>query len=991
MPISDITVRGARQHNLRNVDVVIPRNSFTVITGLSGSGKSSLAFDTIYAEGQRRYVETLSAYARQFLDQMERPEVDSIEGLSPAISIEQKTTSRSPRSTVGTITEIYDYLRLLYASVGVPHCPNCGLPIRRQSPEQIAAQVGQWQGVERVIVYAPIVRGRKGEFKDELDELDQQGFRARVDGTVVEPADLPRLDKKKNHTIEAIVDRIVLKSGPDAEKTQKRLEASITKALQMANGLVLIGLLGAGEPEERLFSSAMACPDCGISVAKLEPRSFSFNSTYGACPACHGLGSIYDFDPAKFITDWSKPLFEGALGPGSSSNYLHRVASLAADKYKINLDLPFEKLSRRDQEIMLYGPPKNEQGRTGFHGIAGFLRGMLDDMKSDGGREYMLNYMSASTCPDCKGKRLRPESLAVTVQGKSIADFTALPLGRALAAARSWEFSARDAMIASRLQREVIERLEFLAAVGLGYLSLNRGAQTISGGEGQRIRLATQIGSRLRGVLYVLDEPSIGLHQRDNQKLIGALTSLRDLGNTVLVVEHDEDTIRRADHVIDLGPGAGKLGGEIIAQGKPQDVMETAASLTGQYLAGNIEIVARAHPRPALDRWITVEGARSHNLQNVTAKFPLGVMTVVTGVSGSGKSTLVNDILYRALAKELYGSREEPGEYDRLLGADQIDKVVRIDQSPIGRTPRSNPATYTGVFTAIRDLFAMLPESRQRGYKAGRFSFNVAGGRCEACQGDGQRRIQMNFLPDAYVVCEVCNGRRYNQETLAVKFKGFSIADVLDMTIADALPVLEDIPAAKNKLQTLVDVGLGYVHLGQSATTLSGGEAQRMKLARELSKRQTGRTLYLLDEPTTGLHFDDVRKLLEVLHRLTDLGNTIIIIEHNLDVIRNADWILDLGPDGGEGGGLIVCEGPPSQIARTAASHTGEFLSRYQLTEPPAAPVQMELAVAEAEAARPPRRGKKVAAVLEAHAPKPARAAKSATKSTNGKAAKKRA
>jgi excinuclease ABC subunit A len=932
MPIKDITVRGARQHNLRNISVTIPRNSFTVVTGLSGSGKSSLAFDTIYAEGQRRYVETLSAYARQFLDQMERPDVDSIEGLSPAISIEQKTTSRSPRSTVGTITEIYDYLRLLYASVGVPHCPNCGLPIRRQSPEQIAAQVLAWQGVERVIIYAPIVRGRKGEFKEELDDLEQQGFRARIDSeVVVDLADMEKLDKRKNHTIEAIVDRVVLKAGA---ATPKRLEASIAKALQMANGLVLIGLSGAAESEERLFSSAMACPDCGINVAKLEPRSFSFNSTYGACPECHGLGSIYDFDPAKIITDWSKPLFDGALGPGSGSNYLHRVTSLAADKYNINLDKPFEKLSRKDQDLLLHGPPRHEAPRTGFHGIIGFLRGILDEAKSDSAREYLMNYMSASVCPVCKGKRLRPESLAVTIHGISIADFVALPLDRALTAAAKFEFTDREAIVASRLQKEIIERLQFLNAVGLNYLSLERGAGTLSGGEGQRIRLATQIGSRLRGVLYVLDEPSIGLHQRDNQKLIQALVSLRDLGNTVLVVEHDEDTIRHADHVIDLGPGAGRLGGEVVAEGRPEDIVAAPTSLTGQYLGGSIRIVAREHPRSNTGKWLTVEGARSHNLRNVTARFPLGVMTVITGVSGSGKSTLVNDIVYRALARELYGSREEPGQHDKLIGAEQIDKAIRIDQSPIGRTPRSNPATYTGVFTAIRDLFAMLPESRQRGYKAGRFSFNVAGGRCEACQGEGQRRIEMNFLPDVYVQCEVCNGRRYNQETLAVKFKGYSIADILELTIADALPVLEDIPTARQKLQTLVDVGLGYVHLGQPATTLSGGEAQRMKLARELSKRQTGKTLYLLDEPTTGLHFDDVRKLLEVLHRLTDLGNTIIIIEHNLDVIRNADWIIDLGPEGGEKGGQILAAGPPAVIAATPASYTGQFLARYELADP---------------------------------------------------------
>jgi excinuclease ABC subunit A len=923
MAITHITVRGAREHNLRDISVRIPRNTLTVVTGLSGSGKSSLAFDTIYAEGQRRYVETLSAYARQFLDQIERPDVDSIEGLSPAISIEQKTTSRSPRSTVGTITEIYDYLRLLYASIGMPHCPSCGRQISRQSAEQIVERILALSPGERVIIYAPVVRGRKGEFKDLLDKLDQQGFRARVDGELRDLSENIELEKRKNHTIEAVVYRALLKPG-----IEKALASSVEKALQMANGLVLV----ATQHDEQLYSSSMACPDCGLDVPKLEPRSFSFNSTYGACPECHGLGSIYDFDPAKVIKDWSKPLLDGGLGPGSASQYLIRLIGLAAQRYKIDLKKPFEQLPQKQQELLLYGPGRAEAPRTGFHGILAYLRDSMEDSKHEAWREAMMEYMSASICPACKGQRLRPESLAVKVGGMSIADFTALPLQRALPAARQLEFNAREALIAERLRREVVERLEFLNEVGLGYLSLSRNAATLSGGEGQRIRLATQIGSRLRGVLYVLDEPSIGLHQRDNQRLITALEALRNLGNTVLVVEHDEDTIRHADYVLDLGPGAGKLGGHVVAEGTPEDIMRAPGSLTGRYLAGEIATVHRLTSRPLTGKWITVEGARSHNLRSVTARFPLGIMTVITGVSGSGKSTLVNDILYRSLAKELYGSREEPGEHTRITGFEHLDKAIRIDQSPIGRTPRSNPATYTGVFTAIRDLFAMLPESRERGYKAGRFSFNVAGGRCEACQGEGQRRIEMNFLPDVYVQCEVCNGRRYNQETLAVKFNGYSIADVLDLAIEDALPVLTDIPQVRQKLETLVDVGLGYIHLGQAATTLSGGEAQRMKLARELSKRQTGRTLYLLDEPTTGLHFDDVHKLLEVLHRLTDLGNTIIIIEHNLDVVRNADWILDLGPEGGEDGGQIVAEGPPEQIARAANSHTGEFLRRYELS-----------------------------------------------------------
>jgi excinuclease ABC subunit A len=925
MAISKITVRGARQHNLKNISVEIPRHTLTVITGLSGSGKSSLAFDTIYAEGQRRYVETLSAYARQFLDQMERPDVDSIDGLSPSISIEQKTTSRSPRSTVGTITEIYDYLRLLYSSVGIPHCPQCGKPISRQSAEQIVQRVMQLKPEDRVMVLAPLVRGRKGEFKAELAKLAQHGFvRARIDGelrNLDEELDQIQLDKRKNHTIEVVVDRLLVKPG-----IEKRLEQSVATAMKLGNGLVQVAVVGG---EEHLYSSRMACPDCGINIPALEPRSFSFNSVYGACPECNGLGSKYDFDPGKIIVDWSKPLLEGALGPGSGSTYLQRMVEIVAEAFKINLSTPFEKLPAKTQNLLLYGPGEKEAPRIGFRGVLGFLKQNLEESTSESYREWLLSYMSATACPVCHGKRLRPESLAVKINDRSIADFTSLPVSRAVETANQIQLTERERAIAGRVLHEISERLQFLNAVGLGYISLDRSAATLSGGEGQRIRLATQIGSRLRGVLYVLDEPSIGLHHRDNNRLLQALESLRDLGNTVLVVEHDEDTIRRADYVIDLGPGAGLHGGELVAVGTPEEIMKQPQSLTGQYISRARTIASRFEPRATNGKAITILGARENNLRSIDVTFPLGVITVVTGVSGSGKSTLVNDILYKALARQLYHSREEPGAHKAIIGAEHIDKVIRIDQSPIGRTPRSNPATYTGVFTHIRDLFAMLPESRERGYKAGRFSFNVSGGRCEHCQGEGERRIEMNFLPDVYVLCEVCGGKRYNHETLAVKFKGHSIADILQTPVSDALPILEDIPQIRQKLQTLEDVGLGYIQLGQSAVTLSGGEAQRMKLAKELSKRQTGRTLYLLDEPTTGLHFDDVNKLLEVIHRLTDLGNSIIIIEHNLDVIRNADWIIDLGPEGGEDGGRIISQGTPDQVLKTRKSYTGQALAAY--------------------------------------------------------------
>ncbi|MBM3783119.1 MAG: excinuclease ABC subunit UvrA [Acidobacteria bacterium] len=911
--IKNITVNGARQHNLQNVSVVIPRNTLTVITGLSGSGKSSLAFDTIYAEGQRRYVETLSPYARQFLDQMERPDVDSIEGLSPAISIEQKTTNRSPRSTVGTVTEIYDYLRLLYASIGTPHCPACSIPITQQSTQQILDQILGLRQDERVMILAPVVRGRKGEYKKDLEKYARQGFvRARIDGELRSLDEDINLDKRRNHTIEIVVDRLLVKPG-----IEKRLEASIETAMKLAAGLVLVAVVNG---EEKLYSKHLACPECGGSVPLPEPRSFSFNSPFGACEACNGLGSNWSFDPDKFLVDPSKPLFDGGLGPGGSSSVMMARVEEAAKRHKINLEKPFEALSRAQQSLLL-------DGEGPFPGIVKLLDQMYRDGPS-GSAEYFMGYMSPVTCTSCNGLRLKPASLAVRVKDISIAEFTRLALNRALEAVKAWEFNDRENQIAGRIREEVEHRLEFLLAVGLEYLSLHRSAATLSGGEAQRIRLATQIGSKLRGVLYVLDEPSIGLHPRDNERLLETLGQLRNLGNTVLVVEHDEDTILRADYVIDLGPGAGRLGGHVVASGAPKQIARAKDSLTGQYMTGKRSIAVPAARRSGNGKSILVEGATEHNLREVNASFPLGTMTVVTGVSGSGKSTLVNDILYRALAREIYGSRAEPGAHKRMKGIEQIDKVIEIDQSPIGRTPRSNPATYTGTFSPIRDLFAMLPESRERGYKAGRFSFNVKGGRCEACQGDGLKRIEMNFLPDVYVTCDVCRSRRYNVETLAVKYKGYSIADILEATVEQALSILENVPQLRQKLETLVDVGLGYIHLGQSSTTLSGGEAQRIKLAKELSRRQTGKTLYILDEPTTGLHFEDVRRLLDVINKLVDLGNTVIVIEHHLDVIKSADWVIDLGPEGGEGGGTIVAAGTPEQIAKVRKSHTGRALEK---------------------------------------------------------------
>jgi len=911
--LQEISVSGARQHNLRNISVKIPRNSLTVVTGLSGSGKSSLAFDTIYAEGQRRYVETLSTYARQFLDQMERPDVDSIEGLSPSISIDQKTTGRSPRSTVGTITEIYDYLRLLYSSIGIPHCPVCNSEISRQTTEQILKHVLSLKPEDRILVMAPLVRGRKGEFKKELEKLSRQGFaRARIDGVIRSLDDDIGLDKRKNHTIEAIVDRLLVKPGID-----KRLEAAIDIATKLANGLVLISVV---DGEERLYSRKLACVECGTSIPELEPRSFSFNSPYGACEECSGLGSTWAFDADKVISDPSKPLLEGALGPAAGSSLmLHRVQD-GAKSLRVKLKTPWEKLTRDTREKLL-------SGSGTFPGILAILQEIYRDASADY-REWLTDYMSPVKCLACGGKRLRPSSLAVRVKNTSIAEFTGMPISRALLTARSWDFTERESQIAGRVADEIRRRLEFLESVGLHYLSLERTASTLSGGEAQRIRLATQIGSKLRGVLYVLDEPSIGLHPRDNERLLNTLTALRDMGNTVLVVEHDAETIERADYVLDLGPGAGRLGGELVASGTPDDIRANVNSLTGRYLAGTLSIPVPAERRKGSGESIRITGATEHNLKSIDIDFPLGRFIVVTGVSGSGKSTLVNDILYRSLAKEIYGSHETPGEHGEITGMANIDKIIRIDQSPIGRTPRSNPATYTGLFTPIRDFFALLPESRERGYKPGRFSFNVKGGRCEACQGDGLKRIEMNFLPDVYVTCDVCRGKRYNFETLQVKFKGKSISDLLEMTVEEALPLMETNPQIRPKLQTLLDVGLGYVHLGQSSTTLSGGEAQRIKLAKELSRRQTGRTFYVLDEPTTGLHFEDVRKLLEVLQRLVDLGNTVLVIEHNLDVIKTADWIVDLGPDGGEDGGRIVVTGTPEQVMRSKKSFTAEALRK---------------------------------------------------------------
>jgi excinuclease ABC subunit A len=922
-----IAVRGARVHNLKNIDVDLPRHKLVVITGLSGSGKSSLAFDTIYAEGQRRYVESLSAYARQFLEQMEKPDVDLIDGLSPAISIEQKTTGSNPRSTVGTVTEIYDYLRLLFANIGVPHCPDCGKEISSQSLERICDMVMLYPQDERINVLAPIVRGRKGEFKKELAALRARGYtKARIDGQFRALEEDIKLDRRRNHTIEVVVDRLIVRGG-----IERRLMESVDTALNLADDVVVINSYERGD---RLFSRRLACVDCGLSMPEMTPRAFSFNSPHGACPDCQGLGSMIDFDPARVVSDETKSLAEGAIAPWSRGDrklVREQLQALSRD-YGIDLQVPFGRLPRKQREVLLFGGSGGAAAKAGrFEGLIPNLRRRFEE-GSWSEQEDLEPFRSLRPCPTCGGQRLKTQSLSVKVKGRTIADYVSLPIAEALDVFEELQLTDREAIIAERILKEIQERLRFLYDVGVGYLTLGRSAATLSGGEGQRIRLATQIGANLTGVLYVLDEPSIGLHQRDNRKLLATLARLRDLGNTVIVVEHDEETIRVADYVVDLGPGAGDLGGHVIFQGTPQQLIAGAAasgpsSLTGAYLTGARSIPTPKARRPALRGELVIRGARENNLKNVDVSLPLGLFIAVTGVSGSGKSTLVNDILYKSLAKTLYRAVDDPGLHDRIEGVELVDKVIEIDQSPIGRTPRSNPATYTGLFTFIRDLFAMMPDARQRGFKAGRFSFNVKGGRCEACQGDGVIAIEMHFLPDVYVTCEQCKGRRYNRETLEIKYRGKSIADVLELTVDQALPLLENFPAIANKLRTLQDVGLGYIELGQSATTLSGGEAQRVKLAKELSKRGTGRTLYILDEPTTGLHFEDTRKLLDVLTKLVDQGNTIVVIEHNLDVIKSADYVIDLGPEGGAGGGRVVAAGTPEEVARSPQSATGRFLS----------------------------------------------------------------
>jgi excinuclease ABC subunit A len=943
--MDSIVIRGAREHNLKNLSLTIPRNALVVLTGVSGSGKSSLAFDTLFAEGQRRYVESLSAYARQFLEQMEKPDVDSIEGLSPAISIEQKTTSKNPRSTVGTVTEIYDYLRLLYASIGKPHCPTCGKEIAAQTIQQMTDRILAMPEDTRFLVLAPFVRGKKGEYRKQMEEMVKQGFlRARVNGKMVDLESPPDLDKQKKHTIEVVVDRLVVKRDDD---TRRRLADSLETATRVGKGLVTIATIATlgAKPDsptsDETLSTSYACPDCGTSLTEITPRLFSFNSPFGACPSCSGLGTVQKVDPERLIPDPSKSIREGAIAlyKQGSANWRLRQIEHLAKVMKFSLDVPFRKLGKDVQNVILHGSGereikwkwKSEKGEykwsSAFKGLVPLLEGKYKEVESEEARAELENYMSASPCPACKGRRLKPEALAVLVDGRAIDTLTALTLEDVQAFFRKLKLTARELEIAGKILKEIRDRLGFLNDVGIGYLSLARASATLSGGEAQRIRLATQIGSKLMGVLYVLDEPSIGLHAKDNRKLIDTLVAMRDLGNTVVVVEHDEETIRFADHVVDLGPGAGIHGGEIVGEGHADELVKFPRSLTGKYLSGELSIEVPARRRAGTGKLLTVAGATENNLKNITVKFPLGVFTAVTGVSGSGKSTLVNDILYRAAARTFYESTEKPGAHRRIEGLEHLDKVIDIDQSPIGRTPRSNPATYTNVFNPVRELMAQVPDARMRGYGPGRFSFNVKGGRCENCRGGGQIAIEMHFLPDIYVTCDVCGGKRYNRETLEVRYKGLNIADILALTAEQAAEVFANVPAIRTVVDTLNDVGLGYIRLGQSATTLSGGEAQRVKLARELARRATGRTLYILDEPTTGLHFDDVKKLLKVLHALVDRGNTVVVIEHNLDVVKTADHVIDLGPEGGARGGDLIAAGTPEEVARAAGSVTGRFLA----------------------------------------------------------------
>lgn len=929
-----IVVKGARAHNLKNIDIELPKNKLIVMTGLSGSGKSSLAFDTIYAEGQRRYVESLSAYARQFLGQMDKPDVDTIEGLSPAISIDQKTTSKNPRSTVATVTEIYDYIRLLYARVGKPYCPNHHIEIESQTVQQMVDRIMELETRTKIQLLAPVISHRKGSHEKLIEDIGKKGYvRLRIDGEIVDVNEVPELDKNKNHTIEVVVDRLVVKEG-----IETRLADSIETALELSEGQLTVDVI---DGEDLKFSESHACPICGFSIGELEPRMFSFNSPFGACPTCDGLGQKLTVDVDLVVPDKDKTLNEGAIEPWipTSSDFYPTLLKRVCEVYKINMDKPFKKLTERQRDILLYGSGDKEieftftqrQGGTRkrtmvFEGVVPNISRRFHESPSEYTREMMSKYMTELPCETCHGQRLSREALSVYVGGLNIGEVVEYSISQALNYYKNINLSEQDQAIANQILKEIISRLTFLNNVGLEYLTLNRASGTLSGGEAQRIRLATQIGSRLTGVLYVLDEPSIGLHQRDNDRLINTLKEMRDLGNTLIVVEHDDDTMRAADYLVDIGPGAGEHGGQIVSSGTPQKVMKDKKSLTGQYLSGKKRIEVPEYRRPASDRKISIRGARSNNLKGVDVDIPLSIMTVVTGVSGSGKSSLVNEVLYKSLAQKINKSKVKPGLYDKIEGIDQLDKIIDIDQSPIGRTPRSNPATYTGVFDDIRDVFAQTNEAKIRGYQKGRFSFNVKGGRCEACKGDGIIKIEMHFLPDVYVPCEVCDGKRYNRETLEVTYKGKNIADILEMTVEEATQFFGNIPKIKRKLQTLVDVGLGYVTLGQQATTLSGGEAQRVKLASELHKRSTGKSIYILDEPTTGLHVDDISRLLKVLNRLVENGDTVVIIEHNLDVIKTADYIIDLGPEGGSGGGTIVATGTPEDIAQTKSSYTGKYL-----------------------------------------------------------------